>query len=484
MISPRRMKKIKNKLNNFIIWERPCYPGLVYKAGEAVVIPHKKEFGRPWAKTYAFFNKGMVKYVWPKKEFLDNSKYIAETFLDTKYFNLKKRKLNSLTQKLVKGKNKLLKANFNKLSNQEFIKVNNGFQKTYLNWWAWAQVAEPAAAGLELFLRKDLDLTPEEFNVLTSSTKKSYTMEEEEDIFSLALDYKKNKKISPTNLKKHVEQYFWINNGYDHTYYLDSEYFKQKIKEVATKLSEKKIKTSLLNNHKRLILASINKNNLEKKLKIAKKTLKIIEIIDWLGDFQDKRKALSLETNYYLDEIVRELARRSKLPYNLARYLIPNEYSDAIKGKFSLAVLKERRRFMEIIYTEKGAKIYFDDTAREDEFKLLGKVSDTDLNEIQGTRAMGGKIIGRANVILKKADLNKMKEREILVTTMTSPDFIAAMKKAAAIVTDEGGITCHAAIISRELGIPCVIGTKIATRVIKDGDILEVNANHGLIKKL
>jgi len=398
--------------------------------------------------------------------------------------SIKKRKLNSLTRELVKGKNKLLKTNFNKLSDQEFIEINNGFQKTYLDWWAWAQVAEPAAAGLEIFLRKDLDLTSEEFNILTASTKKSYTIEEEEDIFSLALDYKKNRKISPANLKKHVDKYYWINNGYDHTYYLNSEYFEQKIKGVAAKLSEKKIKTSLLNNRKRIILANINKNNLEKKLKIANKTFKIVEIIDWLGDFQDKRKALSLEANYYLDEIVRELARRGRLPYDLARYLIPTEYPDALKGKFSLAVLKERQGFMEIIYTEKGVKLYSGVSAKKDELKLLGKVSDIFLNEIEGMRAMGGKIIGRANVILKKADLNKMKEREILVTTMTSPDFIAAMKKAAAIVTDEGGITCHAAIISRELGIPCVIGTKIATRVIKDGDILEVNANHGLVKKL
>ncbi len=62
-------------------------------------------------------------------------------------------------------------------------------------------------------------------------------------------------------------------------------------------------------------------------------------------------------------------------------------------------------------------------------------------------------------------------------------DFIAEaeIKKAAAIVTNEGGITCHAAIVSRELGIPCIIGTKIATEVLKDGDMVEVNANHGVV---
>ena len=67
---------------------------------------------------------------------------------------------------------------------------------------------------------------------------------------------------------------------------------------------------------------------------------------------------------------------------------------------------------------------------------------------------------------------------------MTRPDYIIGIKKAAAIVTNEGGITCHAAIVSRELGIPCIIGTKIATEVFKDGDLVEVNANHGVVKKI
>jgi len=56
------------------------------------------------------------------------------------------------------------------------------------------------------------------------------------------------------------------------------------------------------------------------------------------------------------------------------------------------------------------------------------------------------------------------------------------MKEAGAIITDEGGITCHAAIVSRELGIPCIIGTKIATKVLKDGDIVEVDAGKGVVK--
>jgi pyruvate,water dikinase len=65
---------------------------------------------------------------------------------------------------------------------------------------------------------------------------------------------------------------------------------------------------------------------------------------------------------------------------------------------------------------------------------------------------------------------------------MTVPDFVPAMSKAVAFVTDEGGITSHAAIVSRELGIPCVVGTKIATRALRDGDLVEVDASRGIVR--
>ena len=68
------------------------------------------------------------------------------------------------------------------------------------------------------------------------------------------------------------------------------------------------------------------------------------------------------------------------------------------------------------------------------------------------------------------------------MTEMTTPEFVPAMLKAAAIITDEGGITCHAAIVAREMKKPCIIGTKIATKVLKDGDLVEVNADNGVVK--
>lgn len=74
-----------------------------------------------------------------------------------------------------------------------------------------------------------------------------------------------------------------------------------------------------------------------------------------------------------------------------------------------------------------------------------------------------------------------MHKGDVLVTGSTGPEMILACKKAGAIVTDEGGVISHAAIVSRELGIPSVIGTKFASEILNDGDFVEVNANTGIV---
>lgn len=106
------------------------------------------------------------------------------------------------------------------------------------------------------------------------------------------------------------------------------------------------------------------------------------------------------------------------------------------------------------------------------------------VNSINGQSASQGIVRGRVKIILTNKDIHKISRGDILVSPMTRPDFIPAMRKAAAFITDEGGITCHAAIVSREMKKPCIIGTKIATKVLKDGDLVEVNANNGIVKLL
>ena len=101
---------------------------------------------------------------------------------------------------------------------------------------------------------------------------------------------------------------------------------------------------------------------------------------------------------------------------------------------------------------------------------------------MKGVCASLGIYRGPVKVILSGMHITEVKKGDVLVAPMTSPDYVIGMKKAGAIITDEGGITCHAAIVSRELKIPCIIGTKIATKVLKDGDLVEVDSAKGIVR--
>ncbi|WP_017981111.1 phosphoenolpyruvate synthase [Methanocaldococcus villosus] len=100
---------------------------------------------------------------------------------------------------------------------------------------------------------------------------------------------------------------------------------------------------------------------------------------------------------------------------------------------------------------------------------------------LKGIGASPGIASGRVKIVMDIEEIDKVEEGDILVTKMTTPDMVPAMKKAAAIVTDEGGLTCHAAIVSRELGVPCVVGTKYATKILKDGMLVTVDGEKGVV---
>lgn len=130
-------------------------------------------------------------------------------------------------------------------------------------------------------------------------------------------------------------------------------------------------------------------------------------------------------------------------------------------------------------------KLYADSTLEQLE-KMAGiKIIRQNLSNdglLKGRMAMPGKAKGKVKIVLDCQEMSKVKKGDILVAPMTTPDYLMAMRKASAFVTDEGGLTCHAAIVAREIGKPCLIGTKTATRVLKDGDLVEVDAEKGRVK--
>lgn len=182
--------------------------------------------------------------------------------------------------------------------------------------------------------------------------------------------------------------------------------------------------------------------------------------------------------------VFKELAKKHGIPYDQLLQLVPDEVI-ALDEKGTLpSNLKDREhhRGMEM---HNGVSRTFGQTGIEQMRAALPHEKDySGITEVTGMVAYRGTVKGRVRILDVPKDGAKVEEGDVIVAAETTPDFIMAMGKAAAFVTNRGGITSHAAIIAREMHKPCVIGTKIATKVFKDGDTVEVNANQGIVRKI
>jgi phosphohistidine swiveling domain-containing protein len=149
----------------------------------------------------------------------------------------------------------------------------------------------------------------------------------------------------------------------------------------------------------------------------------------------------------------------------------------------SLKTLAKRSKNMVLVGEKYAAAISLKEFAKKNTNYII-KIEEVEegLKIIRGQPGFGGYVMGVVRILKRKNQVGEVKDGEVIVAFMTTPDFVPAMKRAAAFITDEGGITCHAAIIAREMRKPCIIGTKIATKVLKDGDLVEVDADKGVVR--
>lgn len=215
-----------------------------------------------------------------------------------------------------------------------------------------------------------------------------------------------------------------------------------------------------------------------------RKLMPLINAVEFLAHMQDWRKWGVTKVNAVIFQIMKELEKRLKIPKEILLEATPTEITALCQGKYvDLKKISERQKGALFWCGEKGVTIFTGRALKALPLEIFYGKGSSD-GELKGAVAMKGFAIGIVRIVKTHNDIRAFKKGEILVTNNTTPEFVPAMKKAAAIVAEQGGITIHAAIISRELGIPCVIGTKIATRVFKNGDKAEVDAEKGVVRKL
>ncbi len=311
--------------------------------------------------------------------------------------------------------------------------------------------------------RRDLNRV---FSVVSSPVNQSYLSKKDELLWQIkrAPAVQRERLVGPF-----ISRYFWINGTFLGSSRIDRHFV----------LGE----AERLENFKKpdFVLLKKQKKELFRKYSFSKREMDLVHLLEFLADWQDERKANMYMSVFCIDQVLQEISRRYKIELKLLQHLLLEEITlQSIKS--GLAEKKARERIKGCVFLKRlgGIDAFAGKDFAEFEKAVSGK-EEEDVKILTGTPASLGTATGRVRVCMSFDSISKVEKGDILVASMTRPEYLPAMKKAAAIVTDEGGVTCHAAIVSRELGIPCVIGTKIATRVLKDGWIVQVKANHGQV---
>lgn len=319
------------------------------------------------------------------------------------------------------------------------------------------------------------------FVILTTPTdKKTHFTSESRDFLRIIREirkkgYKTKKEIEKDSsiqnlLKNHTQKYCWLGFGiigpaWDENYFTDAlldNLDKQETQDITNKKQEELINSLNIDDQYQLLFQSARE----------------------LVEGKEFRKESMVFYFYVLDKLLSKLADLSGVKKEILRFIYPTEIPQINLTQDYIEELKKRTKFHINHVSEKKDLVLSGDKAREYLKKFKFIELDLSGDTLSGSIAYPGYAKGKAKIINVKNDIAKIKKGEILISIATNPDLVPAMKKASAIVTDVGGITSHAAIVARELKIPCVIGTSVATKIIKDGDTVEVDAEKGVVKIL
>jgi len=248
----------------------------------------------------------------------------------------------------------------------------------------------------------------------------------------------------------------------------DKKYAEISKKEIKAEIKNTK---KLVKKNKKLVEGLMAKSSIQQK--------KLIEFVQASIDIRDERKEFILKLFTILSDSLRALAKEYSISYEAISTIGYNELDNLDDSKFLKTLQRRSEQGVAMISRGDNFAIAIVDyeSAKSIIFDQLDNV-----NEVIGLCANKGSYIGKIKIIISENDFSKFQDGEILVTGMTRAEYVPLMRKAGAIITDEGGVTCHAAIISRELNIPCIIGTKVATQILHDGDEVEVDADNGVVK--
>lgn len=468
--------------------------------------------GRNYSKVLGIFNEYDLKFYYGEKDALEFTKHILQKIIDKPEFG------NKINSKIIKKSDELVEFTTKEIFETDLKQKSNKelwelYEKhldlhTKMYEYCWLPNATdmfyPEYTNyLKKYLKtktSDEEKLSKYFVVLTNPSKESVENIQTKKKLKIAIQLEKDcetkklfredlqtikEKLKPEFLKL-IEEH-WNNYKFLQRLWIGQpstlEYYLKQFKDIL--LSPTHLENDLKKIDEELKQKQEEKEKLLEELNIEEHYKKMFEIFGEFMITKIYRRYKQLEALFHIEKLQKEIAKRVNLSLKQLRFILPEEMKELLlEGKIDLEEINKRTKFC-VYYTTKGQEFIL---TNEKAQKIAEKVQtikiDKDLKELHGQVACPGLVKGKVKIIIRDFDMYKMKKGDILVSIATDPDIVPAMKKASAIVTEQGGVTSHAAIVSRELGIPCIIGTKIATKILKDNDSVEVNATKGIVKIL
>lgn len=493
----------KRDLRNdkFLVYQRGGMPFLTLSCFIDAKKCYKKIIGNDYGIFWFSINNKHLKYVYDWEWILREGKRIIKGFTEDADF---KKEFDAKWEKISKDCNdfaeKILSLNLKNLKLREMHRMFEDATKILLPFFLYTGFTldfldETVFLEFKKILSPEIKDNFDEYLIkITTPIEPTCSNKRYLSLLNIARYSELNKLILDSAqiknlIGEHLKKYWWIKLGWSPE---KAETEKNIIDELTEIINcdesiEEKIKAlnSYSANVKKEKEKIIKKFNLDNK-----KFNKLLELFEDMAIYHESRKEIQMKIMYAIFEILRETSIRDKrIKFSDFLNYSCNDINAFFKtGKIISKKELQKRDNCSLICTDAKISIQlFGENAKIKEAELLklNNATPKNIKEIKGLIAFKGKISGETMVSYSSKEMmKKIKKGDILVTSMTTPDFVPAMKKASAIITDEGGITCHAAIISRELEKPCIVGTKIATKVLKDDDVVEVDAYKGVVKIL
>lgn len=426
--------------------------------------------------------------------------------LNKKFVNLIKRKSFISSQKLEDNSNYINSINLVNLSYLELAKLYKSQIKLIRTIYSYFNLSSPAISEAlekeidQLFNKEKLSKTEiaRTKEIFLLGQKKTTLDKEESELRMIANKIKTNKKLTKIFLicdfKKiiialnksfhrfnsllviHSEKYSYL-QGYVDFHTFDKTYYIYRLKDLL-------VKTPVEINLRK-------SENLKKNPRInSKKLLYLLNLSSYLSYHRMQMRIHFTKGLVALKKILNEIAQRMNISVEDIKQVLIYENIQFLKFKKlpSSETLRGRRHYCIYIIEDRKVRLLIGDQAKEYKNKYLLEEKLRNTNFVKGVIANPGIVRGCVKVFMDEVDLvNRIKDMQkgsILVTHNTRPDMILACRKAAAIITEEGGILSHAALVSREFNIPCIVNAQNSTKIFKDGDFVEVNAYKGFVRKL